>query len=338
MDAWTLPFMRKVLAAAVAGKVTLPTPEWTLLCKPESSSMSQPAPIVRIAQVLDTYFATAGPQAVPDRVSLDLLVAREGQTLSEDVAEVLYQEWVAIRDLDVSDVAFVQEEIAARLKRQRLMQVLVKAVDRDRALRRRRRRRARVRAVRAGAGGAPLARANGSRRAVVGAALEHPGRSDRLAAGEAASREGSPPFCSATRMLARASCRSMWPPASLGATRGPWAAATRRWGNVLLLTAEDGLADTVRPRIDALGGDPDRIFVLESIRGQDRPFSLDRDIPVLQRECRIRQPVLIVIDPICAYFGGKGNSLERHRCPPRLGAAQASLPKRRSAAVLGSCT
>ena len=96
MEAWTLAFRRKVLAAAVAGKVTLPTPDgqgWKLLCKPESSAMSKPAPIVRIAKVLDAYFATAGPQAEPDLTSLDLLVARVGATLSEDVAAALYQEW-----------------------------------------------------------------------------------------------------------------------------------------------------------------------------------------------------------------------------------------------------
>jgi hypothetical protein len=35
--------------------------------------------------------------------------------------------------------------------------------------------------------------------------------------------------------------------------------------NVVLVTFEDGLADTVRPRFDALGGDPERVSVLRGI-------------------------------------------------------------------------
>src|SRR5262245_38459002 len=40
-------------------------------------------------------------------------------------------------------------------------------------------------------------------------------------------------------------------------------------GNVLLLNAEDGLADTVRPRLDAMGADASRIY---AVRG---PLTLD---------------------------------------------------------------
>ena len=40
-------------------------------------------------------------------------------------------------------------------------------------------------------------------------------------------------------------------------------------GSVVLLTAEDGLADTVRPRIDAQGGDASIVHVLDGIVDQD---------------------------------------------------------------------
>jgi hypothetical protein len=33
-------------------------------------------------------------------------------------------------------------------------------------------------------------------------------------------------------------------------------------GNVLVLSAEDGVADTIRPRLDAAGADPERVIVL----------------------------------------------------------------------------
>lgn len=33
----------------------------------------------------------------------------------------------------------------------------------------------------------------------------------------------------------------------------------------VLLTAEDGLADTIRPRLDAAGGDPSRVLALATM-------------------------------------------------------------------------
>ena len=50
-------------------------------------------------------------------------------------------------------------------------------------------------------------------------------------------------------------------------------------------TAEDGLADTVRPRVDALEGDPAEITILQAVRDGDRErsFNLGRDIEALER-------------------------------------------------------
>jgi RecA-family ATPase len=36
-------------------------------------------------------------------------------------------------------------------------------------------------------------------------------------------------------------------------------------GDVLVLSAEDGLADTIRPRLDAAGGDPARVHALTDV-------------------------------------------------------------------------
>jgi putative DNA primase/helicase len=79
--------------------------------------------------------------------------------------------------------------------------------------------------------------------------------------------------------------------------------------SVLLLTAEDDFADTVRPRLEALGADCDRILGIATVPGNDpenitRAFALTRDIARLRDllaampDCR-----LIVIDPISAYLG-----------------------------------
>ena len=78
-------------------------------------------------------------------------------------------------------------------------------------------------------------------------------------------------------------------------------------GSTLLLSAEDGLADTIRPRLDAMNADVSRIYALETARRADgslTPFSLKDDLPMLEEmlqtlaDCR-----LIVIDPVTAYLG-----------------------------------
>jgi hypothetical protein len=83
-------------------------------------------------------------------------------------------------------------------------------------------------------------------------------------------------------------------------------------GSVVLLTAEDDLADTVRPRIDAAGADASRVNALQTVLHDDpetgnivpMPFNLERDLLALEQaitataECR-----LVVIDPVAAYLG-----------------------------------
>jgi hypothetical protein len=76
-------------------------------------------------------------------------------------------------------------------------------------------------------------------------------------------------------------------------------------GNVLFLIAEDGLADTVRPKVDLHGGDPARIYVLDGVRegaGQ-RMVNLARDIAAIEAAIAEIRPELVVIDPITAYLG-----------------------------------
>ncbi len=86
-------------------------------------------------------------------------------------------------------------------------------------------------------------------------------------------------------------------------------------GSVVLLSAEDDLADTIRPRLDAAGADVARIHALAAVHGRDqhgeyrRGFDLSRDVARLEEviaelgDCR-----LLVVDPISAYLGAtKGN-------------------------------
>lgn len=77
--------------------------------------------------------------------------------------------------------------------------------------------------------------------------------------------------------------------------------------DVVLFGAEDDLADTVRPRLDAAGADPKRIVAIEAVRGTagQRSFSLSSDLPMLDAVLIQRPNVkLVVIDPITAYCSG----------------------------------
>lgn len=78
-------------------------------------------------------------------------------------------------------------------------------------------------------------------------------------------------------------------------------------GSTVILSAEDGLDDTVRPRLDAAGADVSKVFALETVKRPDgtlAPFSLKRDIPKLERAIQqAGNARLVIIDPVSAYTG-----------------------------------
>jgi len=77
-------------------------------------------------------------------------------------------------------------------------------------------------------------------------------------------------------------------------------------GTVILLTAEDGLADTIRPRLDKLGADPTRIHALTAVRrsgdGQEATFSLLDDLALLEATVVRLGASFVIIDPLNAYL------------------------------------
>ena len=77
-------------------------------------------------------------------------------------------------------------------------------------------------------------------------------------------------------------------------------------GDVILLNAEDDLADTIAPRLDKMSADDSRILALEGIEadGKRRHFSLEADLPRLEEVLAENEDIrLVVIDPIAAYCG-----------------------------------
>jgi len=79
-------------------------------------------------------------------------------------------------------------------------------------------------------------------------------------------------------------------------------------GSALILTAEDGLSDTVRIRMDLLGADVSKIIILDAIRegGKTKTFSLSQNLPTLDNVFRENSDLQIcVIDPFTSFLGGR---------------------------------
>lgn len=86
----------------------------------------------------------------------------------------------------------------------------------------------------------------------------------------------------------------------------PYGRGAAPLGSVVILSAEDAVADTIRPRLDAAGGDARRVHVVQAIRTGDRerPFDLTTDIAALESLIRqIEDVVFISVDPLNAYLG-----------------------------------
>jgi putative DNA primase/helicase len=112
-------------------------------------------------------------------------------------------------------------------------------------------------------------------------------------------------------------------------------------GSVILLSAEDDPADTIRPRLDAAGADVHRVHALDAVRviltdgtAAEKTFSLETDIAHMEDTLRQDPSIrLIVIDPISAYLGGTDshrNSEVRGLLTPL-----AAMAARHDVAILG---
>jgi putative DNA primase/helicase len=79
-------------------------------------------------------------------------------------------------------------------------------------------------------------------------------------------------------------------------------------GDVVILTAEDGLADTIRPRLDAAGADVSRVWVIESVKAEGdaagKLFSLADDVGALEEVVSAKHARLVMIDPLDGYLRG----------------------------------
>jgi RecA-family ATPase len=105
---------------------------------------------------------------------------------------------------------------------------------------------------------------------------------------------------------------------------------------VVLLSAEDGLADTIRPRLDVAEADTSKILALATVpneNGHDRLLSIPEDLALIEKGIRRVGARLVVVDPLMAFLSGETNS-HRDQDVRRALAPLAGLADRTGAAVL----
>jgi RecA-family ATPase len=79
-------------------------------------------------------------------------------------------------------------------------------------------------------------------------------------------------------------------------------------GSILILSAEDGVEDTLVPRLIAAGADLHKIHIVEAVKGEDnkgrRTFNLQTDLQMLEAKiAEIGDVLAVTIDPASAYMG-----------------------------------
>lgn len=111
---------------------------------------------------------------------------------------------------------------------------------------------------------------------------------------------------------------------------------------VVLITPEDGLADTIVPRLARAGANLKKIVSIGKISTTDvttgytydRPFTLPDDLPLLEAAIERVQAKLVIIDPVMAVLGGGKDSYKDNEVRSILAPIQMLIEKADAACVL----
>ncbi|MDE2320357.1 MAG: bifunctional DNA primase/polymerase, partial [candidate division NC10 bacterium] len=81
-------------------------------------------------------------------------------------------------------------------------------------------------------------------------------------------------------------------------------------GGAVILTLEDGLADTVVPRLKVAGADLEKIVALQGVKGVDGKLRVPtvEDLTALTCACKQVEAKLVIIDPLMGYLPSQRNS------------------------------
>ena len=120
-------------------------------------------------------------------------------------------------------------------------------------------------------------------------------------------------------------------------TGSPMPGSTTRThpANVVLLSAEDVIAQVIRPRLEAAGADCNRVVVFDHVNDGQGPRSpeLPADTVLLERIVDVERAALVIVDPLMAFFGAEVNA-HRDQDVRRALHALKALAERTGAAVL----
>ncbi len=78
-------------------------------------------------------------------------------------------------------------------------------------------------------------------------------------------------------------------------------------GGVVIISAEDGLADTIKPRLVAAGANTSRILALTTVpdgEGNEREINIPKDIPTIERAIAKVNAKLVIVDVLSAFMDG----------------------------------
>src|SRR5215217_4479209 len=79
----------------------------------------------------------------------------------------------------------------------------------------------------------------------------------------------------------------------------PYGLQKREPAGVVILSAEDGAGDTIRPRFDAAGGDPKKVVLL----GTEEMLGIPEDLGTIESAIKQVNAKLVIVDPIMAFMG-----------------------------------
>jgi hypothetical protein len=82
-------------------------------------------------------------------------------------------------------------------------------------------------------------------------------------------------------------------------------------GGAVLLSAEDSISNTIRPRLEAAGADLEKVIGLETIRDENnepRPITFPRDVEYLRAAINEVSATVVIIDPLTAFHDKDVNS------------------------------
>lgn len=108
--------------------------------------------------------------------------------------------------------------------------------------------------------------------------------------------------------LAKTTIALAWAATITTAGRWPDGTPCREAGDVVIWSAEDSIADTLRPRLEAMGANLDRVHFVGGVPaadGGDRPFDPATDMrELMEAVCALPGVKLLIVDPIVSAVAG----------------------------------